>query len=676
MKAYKVAWTKCLEHVRSILQALSASVVDEVAHEVIHAYSDVLPGLPYPELPVIALFGVNASILSDVVKRLDKPEEAATNEQDQLGDVHLYPAECGSIINMMRALVTGFVDQEGDKRKATSLAAFDVNLLVAWHAAQQPRPRLTAFLHEFERFDAEVVKDVMHVPHLPLVFVTVMTSPPTPSFLHTMYPRSSLALLRIREVVAPGGLAMINEVLSKTFFDVDFEPTLMLGPGSLDYIADFARRHSASPDALLAHMKHFAQPLTVFADEDVARQVEPLSSSPDFASTLGELHTRLLPPTAQDESTPLPRPETFNGLLERVSGAHAAFAQNARRVRVGFAVARLAERVALGETPQSSSRTAANGNRLGMLEALSDVLRGRVDSQVRYVCVAVKKLRLEKLRVLLGELHNFWNDIRSVELRNDEGDARIWLVGVNSRLPDNVDPAPNDPSTPPDFDAPMAPPDPETKALAAEVGEWLLEYIEDHLAHRLDERALWDVWYTGGAPFPSELINPAPRAATVAALLRPHDFVRAHTQLAQPGAVIAFGGAPGDDGDEGEKALWEVPDTSIAFRRYVEAGRMVNVFDWFESFALVLENQREHLRRRVRVADGDGKTSKGKGRAAAATDGEDEDEEVGEEAEEAWKVEVQARFVRALHELDYMGFVRHTGRKADHVIRTIYDVPD
>ena len=47
-----------------------------------------------------------------------------------------------------------------------------------------------------------------------------------------------------------------------------------------------------------------------------------------------------------------------------------------------------------------------------------------------------------------------------------------------------------------------------------------------------------------------------------------------------------------------------------------------------------------------------------------------------EEEEEQWKNEVQARFMRALHELDYMGFVKHTGRKPDHVIRTIYDVPD
>ena len=69
--------------------------------------------------------------------------------------------------------------------------------------------------------------------------------------------------------------------------------------------------------------------------------------------------------------------------------------------------------------------------------------------------------------------------------------------------------------------------------------------------------------------------------------------------------------------------------------------------------------------------------TKGKGKEKDGVDDEEgSDEEMDEEEEETWKVEVQARFIRALHELDYMGFVKHTGRKPDHVIRTIYDIPD
>ena len=83
---------------------------------------------------------------------------------------------------------------------------------------------------------------------------------------------------------------------------------------------------------------------------------------------------------------------------------------------------------------------------------------------------------------------------------------------------------------------------------------------------------------------------------------------------------------------------------------------MINVYDWYESFAQVIESQRSHL------APADG--------GEAGGQGEDEEDEEG------WKMHVQARFVRALHTLDFVGLVKHTGRKAEHVMRTVYDVPE
>jgi origin recognition complex subunit 3 len=94
-------------------------------------------------------------------------------------------------------------------------------------------------------------------------------------------------------------------------------------------------------------------------------------------------------------------------------------------------------------------------------------------------------------------------------------------------------------------------------------------------------------------------------------------------------------------------------DTSIAFSRFLDAGRLVNVYDWFESFAGVVEESR---RQQQKLSDQD----------------EDEDEE----AEERWKIELQARFMRALHELDYMGFIKHTGRRPGHVVKTVYELPE
>jgi len=198
--------------------------------------------------------------------------------------------------------------------------------------------------------------------------------------------------------------------------------------------------------------------------------------------------------------------------------------------------------------------------------------------------------------------------------------------------------------------------------------------------------------------FTPQLINPAPRPTVIAALLHPHDVVHAHTQLSKAyGAtadqavnVEANGATSHRDEDLiREPAMWELPDTTILFRRFVEAGRMVNVYDWFESFKVVLEDQRRQLQRRSRqhqvVGESPNSPTKAIGMVnAAAVDADqeeqmedaDEDQELDEEEEERWRVEVQARFMRALHELDFTGFIKHTGRKADHVIRTIYDVPD
>ena len=82
---------------------------------------------------------------------------------------------------------------------------------------------------------------------------------------------------------------------------------------------------------------------------------------------------------------------------------------------------------------------------------------------------------------------------------------------------------------------------------------------------------------------------------------------------------------------------------------------MINVYDWYESFSQVIESQRSRL--------------------APADEGE-EAESDGHVDEEEWKMHVQARFVRALHTLDFVGLIKHTGRKAEHVMRTVYDVAE
>jgi origin recognition complex subunit 3 len=112
-----------------------------------------------------------------------------------------------------------------------------------------------------------------------------------------------------------------------------------------------------------------------------------------------------------------------------------------------------------------------------------------------------------------------------------------------------------------------------------------------------------------------------------------------------------------------------LPDTCILFRRYVESGKMINIYDWYDSFAMALEGETDNDGDSMDVDETPTK-SKGKGKEKAPPKGK----RTEHEAER--KREVQARFMRSMHELEFVGFLKHTGRKADHVVKTVFDVLD
>ena len=110
---------------------------------------------------------------------------------------------------------------------------------------------------------------------------------------------------------------------------------------------------------------------------------------------------------------------------------------------------------------------------------------------------------------------------------------------------------------------------------------------------------------------------------------------------------------------------------------------MINVYDWFESFQTILETQRMELKTRndnnkKRQTRTRTPSPRKRGNKMKQQFEQQQSAAETEETLERWKVEVNARFIRALHELDYLGFIKHTKRKGkvDHVMRTLFDVAD
>ncbi|KAG0255880.1 Origin recognition complex subunit 3, partial [Mortierella polycephala] len=158
---------------------------------------------------------------------------------------------------------------------------------------------------------------------------------------------------------------------------------------------------------------------------------------------------------------------------------------------------------------------------------------------------------------------------------------------------------------------------------------------------------------------------PQPRASIQTALGQPEIYLNCDCCH-----IPSVPGAPAR-GSLADVVLPTQHDTCILFKLYVECGRMINMYDWFTAFGMILERGLDVNRGR----DDDGqydddngkdgspkrKRAKKKSIKAAAVD---VDKKQGLDQKE-----VQARFISGVAELQFMGFIKPTNRKTDHVMR-------
>ncbi|KAH9990207.1 hypothetical protein BJV74DRAFT_885047 [Russula compacta] len=488
-------------------------------------------------------------------------------------------------MSVMKTLVTGFVDrppngQDVKRKPTTSLANYDIELLKVWYGVlrdategSEPPPQLVVFLHEFEQFDEAVVQDLFHICRQARIHQ--VTTPLTDAL--AVYPQSMLSLLRVDSFTVPSGTGFLEEIVTKTFFDLHFEPDIMVGPAALDFLSDFFCRNSTSVEGVLlilqlAHLKHFDEPLTVFVqgewlDPSYAELAAKKLSDPKAAAFVASLFSwsfGLQELASNEEGWPV---NDVPGLLASIVEARANFHSRLCRLKLALGIMRRVQKVMLDLGHQGA------GTDKTPLEMMSASLSGGLAREGKY---------LGTMRV---------------------HDARQRVEVTVKLLEDDREGS-------------------ESAQIADEFGDWLIGYFQERIIN-LEDLRLWEIWHTGSTPFPSEMINPAPRATIVSALLQPHTFLP----------------LPRDGPTTERLPIWNLPDASILFRRYLEAGQPAE--------------------------------SPGTGRWGQSDSHRDEDEN-----EEEWKMHVQARFVRALHTLDFVGFVKHTGRKADHVMRTVYDMPE
>lgn len=132
-----------------------------------------------------------------------------------------------------------------------------------------------------------------------------------------------------------------------------------------------------------------------------------------------------------------------------------------------------------------------------------------------------------------------------------------------------------------------------------------------------------------------------------------------------------------------------VPDACILFKRYLESGRMINIYDWYQSFSVTMDEDGAHSEDDMDVDKTPTKQKwnkasqhpspqkRGRGRPPKIPKTPlPEIVKTKVKGDEERVREMQARFLRAMSELEFVGFLKHTSRKSDHVLKTVFDLPD
>ncbi|CAE6477214.1 unnamed protein product [Rhizoctonia solani] len=182
----------------------------------------------------------------------------------------------------------------------------------------------------------------------------------------------------------------------------------------------------------------------------------------------------------------------------------------------------------------------------------------------------------------------------------------------------------------------------------------LASYFTKHISSRFGLHHVEpysELYYTETSSGLRETLDPAPRSVILSALIRPGAYLGC--ECCDPEESFA------------PESMAQRPDICVLFQRSLDAGKLLNIADWFGSFVAVI--QHEKVERPPAQASIHGLRT----RRRRSAEGEGE----GEDMLEIQK-EYQARFIQSAHELEFLGLIQTTGRRKEHVMRTVFETSD
>ncbi|KAF8681214.1 Origin recognition complex (ORC) subunit 3 N-terminus [Rhizoctonia solani] len=673
---YHQAWDRCRNRINQVILEQCQDTINELVEFAGQHESTQDSSLGLQEIPTALVVGKDRALLSALLTRathiLTHPEEeqVAEGKGKQKARapplvIQLEEGDCTNTMSALRALVTGFMAQleEADpdkepaaKKKVTAaLAPYDMARLVAgyddYYSSQDDSPNLVVILDRMEVYDAEVLQDVIYacskyLDSLPFIFATTLSDP---YYLQRAFTTATRAMLDPSIFRPSSGAALCSEVVQKAMYGYDSPYDILLGEASVKTLKDIIDKTDGRIEALittlqLIYMEHFryqgplleaVPPLHDKPEPNIAlcvHKVEQAEQSVrDALMALMFIYKRRDPlsdgfritnPQNLDQTQYTPE-----SMVNKLHIKHAKTVQNMKTLGYGLNVLHhlTFKFHSLGSYRQEVP--------LGFLDLLELEARGG-DHLEKYATWMLKRgfentslsdsadMVREVFKTHFARGGKDYQLPYSVEL--SEVANYLWECQVKS-LP---------------FGA-------EDKARLA---SYFAKHISSSFGLRYTE-PYGELYYTDTSAGLRETLDPAPRSVILSALIRPGAYF--NCECCDPEETFA------------PESMAQRPDTCILFQRSLDAGKLLNIADWFGSFVAVV--QHEKVERNTAQTSAHGLRTRRRRSTDIDVDGEDMVE---------IQKEYQARFIESAHELEFMGLIQATGRRKEHVMRTVFETTD
>ncbi|KXJ73230.1 hypothetical protein RP20_CCG016237 [Aedes albopictus] len=652
-RSYRKMWTRIRDQLDKLQSCSYGKILDDLLKFVEGCYRS----LEYDGvLPTAALLtGINQ------IDHMAQFETLAGNIRNNTMSlvVQLQSRDCPSMKAAVETLVSGFVEEEqqdGDSRRLRK-NQLNLGVLRAWylekHGQSDQKPNLTVIVPDFEVFSPDVLQDLLlvmnsYAAELPFVLIFgVATSVAT---IHSVLPYHVTSKIKLSIFQSEPSVANLNKVLENVFL-TPYCPFHLSG-NMFKLLTDIFLFYDFSAKGFVegfkyALMEHFGrgsiyalcssandrEELEEIVDQLSAADMETIRQLPSFRPLIESLDNpqevidfltnddylrRMLPSIVLDVHNFW---FNFHCTLDMLL----ALVQDLPKVPLGKQLRELYSHCISTDVTQTDefrqclqmvslmSKEEILTKTTRMMEIGIKYVHGSDEASDRGVTI----FEVETLEKIVQDLQRLSNEIASA------GMERVAIVPAEAPV-GNLIASPKmsrqelqqkllNAARQPKVESPFA------RSVGNLVSYLTNEVFRKHLRPFNRNIPLIELFVYGESATIRRHMVGVPRAAVHTALNNPQYYLQCECcELGEHCSLVPT-----------------LPDFSVAYKLHLESGRMINLFDWLQAFRTVVDECGEP--------------------------DDDQDQQVDPK--------IQARFTRAVAELQFLGFIKSSKRKTDHVAR-------